>query len=206
MDEELPRYFPDFTSQSTPLAPTSASAPDSAIAETTNPSAPSGPPQLYDSSPASAQPAAGPTEPVGFGESTEGLRGSNAALTLVRGLSGKAVRVSRKGNRGTFAFYAAKRPMSKRAGAPYKVGAHVRTTSPGMYLCLRVQEYGRGAPTTTERCAPAKSGWRRVALKGQTAGKGHKLVFSIRVMAALGGTSFDVDGFRFGGRDLLGSA
>lgn len=66
-----------------------------------------------------------------------------------------------------------------------------------MYVCLRVQDYGGGVPTTTERCAPARSGWRRVALKTKTTGKGHRLVVSIHVMATLGGTSFDVDGFRF---------
>jgi hypothetical protein len=57
-------------------------------------------------------------------------------------------------------------------------------------------------PKTTERCAPARSGWRRVALKAKTAGKGHKLVVSIHVMAALGGTSFDVDGFSLGANDF----
>lgn len=113
----------------------------------------------------------------------------------MRGLKGKALRVTRKGNGETFAFFAAKRLVSKRAGAPYKVKAYVRTTSPGMYLCLRVQELTGGTPKTTERCAPARDGWRRVALKGKAAGKGHKLVASIHVMAALGGTSFDVDGF-----------
>lgn len=129
-------------------------------------------------------------------DSTAGSNGSNATLTLVRGLEGKAIRVTRKGNRDTFAFYAAERLVSEKAGEPYKARAYLRTTAPGMYLCLRVQEYGGGVPTTTERCAAAKSGWRRVALKGKATGAGHRLVVSIHVMAALGGTSFDVDGFR----------
>jgi hypothetical protein len=194
MDEELPHYLPEFASQSTPLAPTSEDAPKAAIEQ----SAPSVPSWTQPAYPTPVYAAPAPSEPVGFGESTEGLRGSNAALTVVRGLDGQAVRVTRTGNRESFAFYAAKRVVSKKAGEPYKVRAYVRTTSPGMFLCLRVEEYGGGARTTTERCAPAKSGWRRVALKGKTAGKGHKLVVSIRVMAALGGTSFDVDGFRLG--------
>jgi hypothetical protein len=126
----------------------------------------------------------------------EGLDASNAALELVRGLEGKAVRVSSKGNRDNFTFVAAKR-VTKKAGAPFKARALVRTTSPGMYVCLRVQELGR-VQRTTERCAAAKSGWRRVALRGVTAAKGHKLVFSIHVMAAAGGSSFDVDGFKLG--------
>jgi hypothetical protein len=133
-----------------------------------------------------------------FGGSTDGLSSSNGALSLVRGLEGKAVRVTRKGKRETFAFYSAKRIVTGRAGEPYRARAYVRTASPGMYLCLRVEEQGRGARTTTERCAPARSGWRRVALEGKAAGKGHKLVVSIHVMAALGGKSFDVDGFRVG--------
>jgi hypothetical protein len=194
LDEVLPDFLPDLASQSLPLTPPSEGAPDSAIAQTI-PSAPSAP-QAYYSRPVYMEPTAEPSEPVGFGESTEGLTGSNAALTVVRGFEGKAIRVTRKGNAETFAFYATKRPVTKRAGEPYKARAYVRVMSPGMYLCLRVQEYAGGVPKTTERCAPARSGWRRVALKGNAAGKGHRLVFSIHVMAALGGTSFDVDGLR----------
>jgi hypothetical protein len=67
-----------------------------------------------------------------------------------------------------------------------------------MYLCLRVEERGCDLRRITERCAPARAGWRRVALRGNATGKGHKLVFSIRVMATLGGKSFDVDAFRLG--------
>jgi hypothetical protein len=151
---------------------------------------------VYVASPTLGGAARGSSLSHDLERSTVGWKGSNAALTLVRGLRGKAVRVTRKGNRETFAFYAARRLVSKRAGARYKARAYVRTTSPGMYLCLRVEEHSGGAPKTTERCAPARGGWRRVALKGRTAGKGHKLVFSIHVMAALGGTSFDVDGFK----------
>jgi hypothetical protein len=154
---------------------------------------------VYESAPTPtfARAPEAPQPTVGFGDSTEGLAASNGALELVRGLEGKAVRVISKGKRGTFTFVAAKR-VTKSAGAPFKARAIVRTTTPGMYLCLRVQELGGGIPRTTERCAAAKAGWRRVALKGITAGKGHKLVFSIHVMAASGGTSFDVDGFKLG--------
>jgi hypothetical protein len=42
--------------------------------------------------------------------------------------------------------------------------------------------------------------WRlAVSVQGRTAGHGTKLVFSIHVLAALGGTSFDVDGVRLAG-------
>jgi hypothetical protein len=128
--------------------------------------------------------------------STQDWSGSNAKLSLIRGLEGKAIRVTRKGNGETFAFYAAKRLVTKKAGQLYQTRALVRTTTPGMYVCLRVEERGGGVRTATERCAPARSGWRRVALKGKAAGKGHRLVFSIHVMTAGGGTSFDVDSFR----------
>lgn len=117
----------------------------------------------------------------------------------MRGLFGKAVRVTQKGGRDKFAFFATKRLVTERAGSPYRARAYVKAASPGMYLCLRVQEYGGGFPRTTERCAPSRSGWRRVALKGISAGKGHKLVFSIHVLAAGGGASFDVDGFSSAG-------
>ena len=150
----------------------------------------------YVSTPTFAPTPVAPQVSAGFGESTDGLAASNAALELVHGLEGKAVRVISKGNRNDFTFVAAKR-VTRKAGAPFKARALVRTTSPGMYVCLRVQELGR-IQRTTERCAAAKSGWRRVALKGVTTAKGHKLVFSIHVMSAAGGSSFDVDGFRLG--------
>lgn len=107
--------------------------------------------------------------------------------------------MTRKGTRDKFAFFAAARPVSKRAGESYKARAFVRTAAPGMFVCLRVQELGGDVPRTTERCAAARSGWRRVALRATAAGAGHTLVISIHVMAALGGTSFDVDGFRLAG-------
>ena len=201
-DEELPHYLPDFPATTEPIAdfveeaesPIATSASTSAPSESAPYSSP-----LYTPAPSVvAAPQEAPLANSDREGSAQGWKGSNAALTVVRGLEGQALRVTRKGNRETFAFYPAKRLVSKKAGAPYKVRAYVRTKSPGMYLCLRVQEFTGGTPKTTERCAPARDGWRRVALKGKTAGKGHKLVFSIHVMAALGGTSFDVDGFKLG--------
>jgi hypothetical protein len=200
-DEELPHFLPDFPISQSFVVPAAGSAPEPA----------SGPPRSAPeastpefSSPWSPEPTTAPAASppkaaeAGFGESIEGLKASNAALSRVRGLEGKAIRVTGKRERGTFAFYAAKRVVSKRAGDPYEARTYVRTRSPGMYLCLRVEERGSAVLRTTERCAPARSGWRRLALKGKTAGQGHKLVFSIHVIAAGGGTSFDVDGFKLG--------
>jgi hypothetical protein len=121
----------------------------------------------------------------------------------VPGVAGKAVRVTPTTTDESFAFFAARQLVSRRAGAGYRVGAYVRSVSPGMFVCLRVEEYAGGAPITTERCRPAESGWRRVRVQGRTAGRGTKLVFSIHVMAALGGRSFDVDGVRLAGADTL---
>jgi hypothetical protein len=146
------------------------------------------------STPTTSRPEALPNG--GFEGSTEGWEGTNAALTLVRGVTGKAVRVLRATTNQRFAFYAAKQLVSRRAGEAYRVGAYVRSVSPGMLVCLRVEEYAGGAPFTSERCLPARSGWRRMKLEGATTGRGSKLVFSIHVMAALGGKSFDVDGVR----------
>jgi hypothetical protein len=153
-------------------------------------------PVVFGGTTAPTTPAPEPLPNGGFEHSTEGWEGAKAALTLVRGVSGRAVRVSRATTDQRFAFYAAKRLVSKRAGSPYRIGAYVRSVSPGMLVCLRVEEYAGGAPFTSERCLPARSGWRRMKLVGETTGRGSKLVFSIHVMAALGGKSFDVDGVR----------
>lgn len=202
-DEELPHFLPDFPISQSFVMPAAGGAPEPARAPAPSASEASAPefssPYYWSPEPTTT-PAASPRKAAeaGFGESIEGLKASNAALSRVRGLEGKAIRVTGKSERGTFAFYAAKRVVSKRAGDPYEARTYVRTRSPGMYLCLRVEERGAAVLRTTERCAPARSGWRRLALKGKTAGQGHKLVFSIHVIAAGGGTSFDVDGFKLG--------
>jgi hypothetical protein len=133
----------------------------------------------------------------GFDDSAEGWRGSNSALTLVRGVTGRAVRVSRANSRAAFAIVAGKPIASPKAGARYRAGAFVRSVSPGMFVCLRAEEFsGNGVPITTERCSAATTGWQRLKVDTRTTAKGSKVVFSVRVIAALGGTSFDVDGFR----------
>jgi hypothetical protein len=148
--------------------------------------------------------AAAAPEPLpngGFEHSTEGWEGANAALSLIRGVTGNALRVSRATTDERFAFYAAKQLVSRKAGSKYRVGAHLRTLSPGMLVCLRVEEYAGGVPLTNERCVPARSDWRRTTLDGTTARGGSSLVFSIHVMAALGGESFDVDTIRLSQND-----
>jgi hypothetical protein len=200
VDEELPHYLPDFASGPSPVTPAADDAPEPTVARAAaEPARPSEarPSEayaapVYESAPIASLAAQTTTD--SFGVSTEGLRPSNAALSVVRGLEGQAIRVTRKGKRGPFAFIG-KRLTTKQAGTPYKARAYIRTKSPGMYLCLRVHERGAGVSLTTERCAPARAGWRRVALKAKAVGKGNKLLVSIHVMAALGGTSFDVDGF-----------
>lgn len=158
--------------------------------------------------PAQLAPAAAAPETVrpdppipngGFDDSATGWRGSNSALALVHGVSGKAVRVQRANSRAAFAIVAGKPVPSTKAGARYRAGAFVRTVSPGMFVCLRAEEFGRrsaGVPVTNERCAAATTEWQRLKLDLRTTAKGTRLVFSVRVVAALGGTSFDVDGFR----------
>ena len=140
-----------------------------------------------------------PVPNSGFDDSAEGWRGSNSALALVRGRTGRAVRVSKANSRDAFAIVAGKPIASPKAGVRYRAGAFVRSVSPGMFVCLRVEEFGTaktGVPVTTERCRAATTGWQRLRVNTRTTAKGTKLVFSIRVIAALGGTSFDVDGFR----------
>ena len=67
---------------------------------------------------------------------------------------------------------------------------------PNDVVCLRAEEYAGRAPVSTERCVPARTGWRRVKLDGITTASRSKIVFSIHVMSALGGKSFDVDSIR----------
>jgi hypothetical protein len=197
--QDLPHYLPDFQPAPPPPSPRTQEVAQTAEASSAAPEAfPPDAGSAYQATPEFG-PAA-PSQPAAddFEDSVWSLKGANATFTVVPGLRDKAVRVTRKGNRESFAFYAPKRLVSKRAGAPYKVAALVRSTSPGMYVCVRAQEHGGGITRTTERCAPARSGWRRVALRGMTEAKGHNLVFSVHVMAAAGGSSFDVDGFRVG--------
>jgi hypothetical protein len=141
----------------------------------------------------------GPIPNGGFDESAEGWRGSNSALTLVAdGITGRAVRVQKANSRAAFAIVAGKPVASPKAGARYRAGVYVRSVSPGMFVCLRVEEFAKAKrlPVTTERCKAATTGWQRLRVVTRTTAKGTKLVFSVRVIAALGGTSFDVDGFR----------
>jgi hypothetical protein len=143
--------------------------------------------------------SAAPIPNGGFDHSAAGWHGSNSALTLVRGLTGRAVRVSKSNSKDAFAIVAGKPIASPKAGARYRAGAFVRSVSPGMFVCLRVEEFGAAktvVPVTTERCRAATTGWQRLRVDTRTTAKGTKLVFSIRVIAALGGQSFDVDGFR----------
>ncbi len=134
-----------------------------------------------------------------FDGSASGWHGSNSALALVRGgVTGRAVRVLKANSRDAFAIVG--KPISSpKAGVRYRAGSFVRSVSPGMFVCLRVEEFGTAktvVPITTERFRAATTGWQRLRVDTRTTAKGTKLVFSIRVIAALGGTSFDVDGFR----------
>lgn len=142
------------------------------------------------------------TDPLNgdFDGSADGWHGSNSALALVRGgVTGRAVRVIKTNSRDAFAIVAGKPIASPKAGVHYRARAFVRSVSPGMFVCLRAEEFGTAktvVPITTERCRAATTGWQRLRVDTRTTAKGSKLVFSVRVIAALGGTSFDVDGFR----------
>ena len=151
------------------------------------------------STPAAPETPAPPSADSGdFEYATDGWKAENAAVSFVRGFKGRGVRVSRRAADGSFAFYAKRTLRASKAGSPYKVRAFVRSVSPGMFVCLRAEEHTSGPTITTERCVPGSAGWQRLKLLGRTAGKGTKVTFSLHVMAALGGKSFDVDGFRLG--------
>lgn len=150
-------------------------------------------PQAF-SAPAAAE---APEPDPGDFESADGWDGANSELTVIPdGVTGKAVRVHRTSTSDSFAVVAAKAVAGSKPR--YRARAFVRSVSPGMFVCLRVEEFSTRArvPRMSERCRPATTGWQRVSVEtGQTA-KGSRLVVSVRVLAALGGTSFDVDGFR----------
>jgi hypothetical protein len=202
--------MPDFVdAQSVPVAPpsggeaapepaTPAHSPASHGASNAPASIPSDSRPVELSAPSVAAPAAEAPAVIPNGDfesSTEGWDGQNAALRLVAGVDGKAVRVSRVTTQDSFAFYAKRALRPARAHSRYRVGAFVRSVSPGMFVCLRAEQHTSGPTITTERCVAATSAWQRVRLLGRATGKG-KITFSVRVMAALGGKSFDVDGFR----------
>lgn len=201
--------------QAAPVAPPMGGAPPAEDPEPVRPSAPETHPHTqspttgvapdsrpidlsFAAAPAPTAPAPAAADGGEFENSTDGWEGENAALSLVRGVEGRGVRVSRVSTGQTFAFYARKALRPGRAGAPYKVRAFVRSVSPGMFVCLRAEEHTSGPTITTERCVPATSGWQGVRLLGRSSGKGTKVSFSLHVMAALGGKSFDVDSFRLG--------
>ncbi len=149
---------------------------------------------------AAADASAEPIPNGGFDDSAEGWRGSNSALNLVPGgVTGRAVRVLKTNSRNAFAIIAGKPVSSPKAGARYRAGAFVRSVTPGMFVCLRAEEFGKAkasTPVTTERCRAVTTGWQRLKVETRSTAKGTRLVFSVRVIAALGGTSFDVDAFR----------
>ena len=186
----------DYTPEPPPPPPAPSSSGPAEPAQSTIPD--SRPVDL--SAPAPSAPAPEPLLPNGdFDRSTDGWDGENAALTLVPGVEGNGVRVSRTTTEDGFAFYAEKTVVSRKARSPFKVGAYIRSASPGMIVCLRAEEQTPGPTIRTERCAPARLGWKRLRVHSTTTAKGTQVVFSIHVMAALGGKSFDVDGFQLGG-------
>jgi hypothetical protein len=140
--------------------------------------------------------------PNGDFESADGWQGANSELSVVSGgVSGTAVRVHRAARSDSFAIVAGKVLAGSAPGKRYRAGAYVRSLSPGMFVCLRVEEFSRragGVPITSERCRAATAGWQRLKVDARSTAKGSRIVFSVRVLAALGGTSFDVDSFRLG--------
>ena len=118
-------------------------------------------------------------------------------LTVIaNGLTGKAIRVRRTTTEDSFALVAARAVAGSKAR--HRARAVVRSASPGMFVCLRIEEFTKRSrvPRMSERCRPATTGWQRVSVETRSAEKGSRLVVSVRVPAALGGSSFDVDGFR----------
>jgi hypothetical protein len=174
-----------------PAASTPAPAPPSSeptFTTTFGVAAPTPAPAAHDAAPI----------PNGDFESADGWQGANSQLTVIDGgVTGKAVRVSRAARSDSFAIVAKALDAAK-PGTNYRAGAYVRSLTPGMFVCLRVEELPKrgGLPITSERCRPAAAGWQRLRVSARSTAKNSRLVVSVRVIAALGGTSFDVDGFK----------
>jgi hypothetical protein len=129
-----------------------------------------------------------------------GVKGDGAKLTLrYNGVGGgPAIRVGATHN-GSFVFRAAGNVRVQRVGLLYRIGAWLRSDTPGITVCLRIQEVSAKDPLTsvrtTETCLSPSTHWQHFRILRRTLARGDKLRFSIYSYGADRGDDFEIDRF-----------
>ena len=130
-----------------------------------------------------------------------GVMGAGAKLTLVRDpVEGRPViRVALAHNGSNFSFDAVGDVLAVQVGLRYRIGAWLRTDTPGMTVCLRIKEISPKDPLTpvrtTETCMSPTTTWRHFRILRRTIARDDKLVFSIYSYNAVKGDNFEIKRF-----------
>jgi len=130
-----------------------------------------------------------------------GVAGRGAKLAFRRdGVNGRpAVRVTSARGVTTFAFMARGLVRARRIGNAYRIGAWLRSDTPGLMVCLRIAEVRRSDPLvavrTTERCMTPTAAWQHFRILRKTVARGDRLVFSVYSYGTTARDSFEIEGF-----------
>lgn len=130
-----------------------------------------------------------------------GVTGSGAKLVILPGgVDGRpAIRVALGHDGSQFSFGAVGDVLAQRVGLKYRIGAWLRTDTPGLTVCLRIKEISPKDPLisvrTTETCMSPSTTWRHFRILRRTIARGDKLVFSIYSYGAVRGDSFEINRF-----------
>jgi hypothetical protein len=139
------------------------------------------------------------------------LAETSAVITIRRRhgvFGGLSFRVAIAPGAKSFVFRAARSVVAGSGGRLYRIGAWLRTDSPGLTVCLRIQEVSPADPLTpvrtSESCLAPTTKWKLFRLYRRTLASGNRLVFSIYSFGAVAGDSFEVDRFTVERRVPLG--
>jgi hypothetical protein len=131
-----------------------------------------------------------------------GVTGTGAVITIRRGhgvFGGLSFRVSMTPGASSYVFRAARSVVAGSGGRRYRIGAWLRSTAPGITVCMRIQEVSADDPLTSvrtsESCLSPGKQWKKFRAFRTTLARGNRLVFSIYSFGAVAGDSFEVDGF-----------
>jgi hypothetical protein len=109
------------------------------------------------------------------------------------------VRVAIKRGESSFSFDATGTVQERHVGRAYRIGAWLRGETPGLTVCLRIEEVSKADPLTsvrtTETCVSPTTTWRHFRILRRTVARGDRLVFSIYSYGAASGDTFEIDGF-----------
>jgi hypothetical protein len=125
------------------------------------------------------------------------------ARARANGIVGAAVEVSVAGTSHVFSVAPAHAVEAMRDGL-YRLETWLRTDTPGVGVCLRVEEVSpKGAATrwTSETCLDPTTTWEHFTVTRKTILEGDRLLFSLYSFNAVAHNTFELDGFavdRFG--------